>query len=110
MVKLFPTPGLGPDCLSSPRDNPSKKLSIALLEAEFLGFTTLNGRASVSMKRREFTVKRMKKKLRDLSMAAMLINAENQEVLYRQRTDIALFVQKGVLNTVNYVGLIGVGY
>lgn len=96
MVKLFPTPGLGPDCLSSPRDNPSKKLSIALLEAEFLGFTTLNGRASVSMKRREFTVKRMKKKLRDLSMAAMLINAENQEVLYRQRTDIALFVQKGV--------------
>ncbi|KAL3592159.1 hypothetical protein D5086_010799 [Populus alba] len=38
----------------------------------------------------------MKKKLRGLSMAAMLINVENQQVLYRQRTDIALFVQKGV--------------
>ena len=87
LVKLFPTPGLGPDCLSSPRDNPSKKLSIALLEAELLGFTTLNGRASVSVKRREFTVKRMKKKLRDLSMAAMVINVENQQVLYRQRTE-----------------------
>jgi hypothetical protein len=100
LVKPFPTPGVGPDCLISPSDRPSKKLSIALLAAEFLDFMVLKGRASVvSMKKREFTIKRMTKKLRDLSVVAMLINVKNKltNTLYlaRDQTD-ALLVQGSV--------------
>ena len=79
LVNPFPTPGLGPDCLISPSDRPSKKLSTALLAAEFLDFMMLKGRASaVSMKKREFTIKRMTKKLRGLAMAAMLSNVGDE--------------------------------
>ncbi|KAJ6864070.1 hypothetical protein NC651_034792 [Populus alba x Populus x berolinensis] len=82
LVKPFPTPGVGPDCLISPSDRPSKKLSIALLAAEFLDFMVLKGRASVvSMKKREFTIRRMTKKLRDLSMVAMLSNEGDELML-----------------------------
>jgi hypothetical protein len=60
--------------LISPSDSPSKKLSIALLVAEFPDFKMLKGRASVSMKKREFTNKKTNtKKLRDLSIVAMLM-------------------------------------
>lgn len=80
LVKLFPPPGLGPDCLISPSDRPSKKLSTALLAAEFLDFMMLKGRASaVSMKKREFRIKRMTKKLRGLAMAAMISNVGDDE-------------------------------
>lgn len=79
LVNPFPTPGLGPDCLISPSDRPSKKLSTALLAAEFLDFMMLKGRApAVSMKKREFTIRRMTKKLRGLAMAAILRNVGDE--------------------------------